>query len=824
MQSIQPKVGGVGEAPPRTLRNKRMACVECRQQKAKCDSAEKYPNPCTRCAKKNRICSLNSEYKRTYKRERTKQIEEELKALKQSLPEPLIASFNLNLGNSLAGTGTGTESGSQLGSQTHRETQTQRLPAATASSRLELTDARKPAEQGPSIIKSAAQSPIVTPAGLSTANVTLPEEVLFCSPKQFGEVDLDSHTIRNLYLEYVNKYHKFLPIIDIWKGPERIYRLCPILFWTIMSVSLRHFSIDLLMKLAPLLKTTLAEITISPITRYLPNETDEPILNVSSVYSVQAFLIYTMWPPLTSSLSADSSWNTIGIAVFQAIRIGLNGPGIQNYKSHNTNDSTENDNNNNEIILEEHLKTWISCNIVSQAVATSFGYPAFVSFDRSVMKSSKPNNNDNDGDNDIPTSLRHMIEISHFEDQIAKVLNSNNKDEMGLVDAAERLPLLKVLNQQLDELELRLQSEGLDSIRKFQLLSTRVSLLTYYFLDNSSMANFELRRGLVLVYNSAINFLNHANLISISDSTNSFIKYLPGLFILKIWQAACIVAKLVHSSLSDVIDKGTGKQAFLIAIQLTMKSSILKYDMAYRASGILKNMWQLFKALREKTNISNTSVTIRTRMSASVFFDCLWVLREQVGMIKLEPHNEQAGSGKNANTSSNGNANGTSNNTNNNGDNGNDNNNSNDSNEDDEEFAEYSGSGTKKRRTLSNNFNAEDAARKIIRTIPLDPTPISLRSNHNNAESSKSPMSLKDLLSPPENNNSAASQSNKSNSPQLSSRFSNELDLVSEDWFEGNIWREVDSLMNDFGFSTDDIAKLGGNSSILPQQPNQFSG
>ncbi|KAH3682834.1 hypothetical protein WICPIJ_006173 [Wickerhamomyces pijperi] len=755
--------------------SKKMACVECRQQKSKCDAQDRYPDPCSRCMKKKVSCSLQSDYKRTYKRAKFQRIEEELQQLKKNLGETGVDLLQQLKDGKLSETGTPIPATPgqllQQNLQNLNDTHPQRIQIPLIRDSSNSTTAGGtplhptiPYFNNPVVVGDNLQQDFKNQPSIirdNSGRVVIPDivkekqpevykvspEAMICQPKQFGGVELSSEQIQELFMEFVNRYHRFLPIIDVKKGPERIYRYSPILFWTIISIALRQISSTTLMQLAPLLKTAFAEISISPITRYLPDESDEPILNVSSVFSVQAFLLYTFWPPLTSSLSADSSWNTVGIAIFQAIRLGLNGPGMNNYNHHESSK-----------ILSEHVRTWISCNIVSQTIATAFGFPAFNSFDSAVIGSTRTNN-------DIPLSLKHMVQISHFEDQIAKVLNSNTSDPNGLVDPAERLPLLKVLYKQFVELEIKLESEGMDDVRKFQLLSTKVHLLTYYFLDNSRIANFELRYGLVSLYNAALNFLTHLGTLTENDP--HFLKHCPVVFIVKIWQAACIVAKLVHSAISDVIDVGTGRQVYTVAIQSAMKASILKHDIAYRSSGLMRNMWQLFKALREQSNISNLTVTVKTRMSASLFFDCLWVLREQVGMIKLGMNDKNKEDLKEATGG----------------------NSASDEEEDEEAFLDegaapasastaetnvgsavqdhnrdseealdeeaggsakdpgtnnsenstQSASIRRRPRSLSNNHNAEHAARKIIKTIPLDPSPITIKADQR--LSSTSPLS-----------------------------------------------------------------------------------
>ena len=44
--------------PAASKKARKFACVECRQQKSKCDAHDRAPLPCTKCAKKNVPCIL----------------------------------------------------------------------------------------------------------------------------------------------------------------------------------------------------------------------------------------------------------------------------------------------------------------------------------------------------------------------------------------------------------------------------------------------------------------------------------------------------------------------------------------------------------------------------------------------------------------------------------------------------------------------------------------------------------------------------------------------------------------------------------------------
>lgn len=580
-----------------------------------------------------------------------------------------------------------------------------------------------------------------------------------------------------------------MPVVEVTKGPERIYKLCPALFWVIMFVALRRFENDkmLLLKLSPLIKDILAEITILPITRYNPTEADEPIMNACSVYSVQAFILYTLWPPLTSSLSADSSWNTIGVALFQAIRIGLHSSGLFERSVKHS-------------MAQEQMKTWLVCNVVSQNIAAAFGFPAFVQFDFLSSQFCE-----------LPLSMHHMVEIAHFEDQVVKTLGSLYLESA--TNVSERLALVKVLLQQLDELEIKLFAEvsSDDGFRKLQFIVARMHLLTHYFLDAPRLAHFELSKGLVRLHNVATSLVTHVEMCE--AKYKDFVKYLPVVSVLQIWQASCIIVKLAHSPLKTVIDVDAAKHTYLSAIHLVAKASVLKHDIAYRASGIMRNMWQLFHTLDAK-NMTSLVLSIKSRMAASVFFDCLSLLRDQVGMAKLNMRTDQTNQGESGDgalgeeidsedeavVSSDGDEayepDGSKNG----------------------ELSEKNtpGSSTssgrqRKRRTLSDLQDAESKARRIIRTIPLDPQPISASKRSSifkvvNSSDDTSPSVKDDTQGSPEE------PLTKSNLAPLKKEFLNAKEVLTDipgqlelDLFDMNndlLWKDVDSLMNDFGFHT----------------------
>lgn len=823
------------------IKTKKMACVECRQQKSKCDAQERAPEPCTRCKNRNLKCCLKSDYKRTYKRARNAQLENAYSELRTSINDLLSSLKNGNTSNNSA-----METAKILNEDVLRklnyllssEDIDERQTLHSSNSAIKSDDVhhlpsgnhndivnsnQNGSQKGISVKNTSIQeqnTELLNQTALTSQpkNIvpTLTDRILHCEPKSVQSTYLSSEKIRELYIEFVRYYHPILPLIDTIRGPERIYRLCPPLFWVIMLTALRRYSDpvsrSLLMDLSPTVKNIFEALTISPITRYAPSEFDDPIYNASSVYTVQAFILFSMWPPLTSSLSADSSWNTIGIAIHQAVRIGLHSPGHANDFSN----SAKTDDSKQILLNTEQLRTWICCNIVSQTISTVFGYPDFTSYDNKLLSFIETNH-----DMQIPLEVKQLMEVTDFESQIGNTLN-------GITHKEERSSLIKILGQKLDQMQLRFNFDKMDSIRKLAFLNARIHLYSYVFFDiedkydyteydedssddefynnynNDSPANnntnssdnsnmkkksrliadplpMSIKYGLIKLFNACVGLINFC--LTAQTENKGFMKYLPGVYVISIWQAAFMITKISFSPLKTIIDFPKGKNMFQAAIYLTLRNSVIKYDMSHRFSGIMQSLWQLFDALYLKKSLK-LQVKIKSRMAASVFFDCLLVLREQSGMMKFmtkkNPTSSQAqGNDEDANSDVEGVDNIKKSETKSDGvdtekDNLADSDEYEDNNYPDSDNSasldekikdigtnsenasgsnstnENQSSGSRKsHHTLEDNqLRPENSARKIINTIPLDPVPLK-HAVSNQSSPAESTISSKRFASPP---------------------------------------------------------------------------
>ncbi|KAH8671534.1 fungal-specific transcription factor domain-containing protein [Xylariales sp. PMI_506] len=72
--------------PPARQRHKKgSVCTQCRQLKFKCDAAELFPAPCSRCAKSGHPCKIDPNFKRTAHKQRLDSLEKQVQQLRHEL-------------------------------------------------------------------------------------------------------------------------------------------------------------------------------------------------------------------------------------------------------------------------------------------------------------------------------------------------------------------------------------------------------------------------------------------------------------------------------------------------------------------------------------------------------------------------------------------------------------------------------------------------------------------------------------------------------------------------------------------------------------------
>ncbi|KAK0110874.1 hypothetical protein ONS96_002461 [Cadophora gregata f. sp. sojae] len=247
---------------PSTRKRNQRACTACRQVKHRCDSAETFPAACTRCQEKSLHCKTDPNFKRTKTRGRLVEVTTQLNAIQKALNEREIS-----------------------------------VDLATPS--------LVPSDHGISGIESVHELPKDDFYRYSTIG-DLPS-----SPLSLGTVSLQNDQLRELFEHFkINYYYQF-PILDTDMSLSQLHQSSAVLFWAVIIISSRwHPS---LFPLYPSLVTGYRDILSKTLL--------EPM---NTIESIQAILMFCVWPFDFWRKIEDPSWSYCGFATNAATRLRIN--------------------------------------------------------------------------------------------------------------------------------------------------------------------------------------------------------------------------------------------------------------------------------------------------------------------------------------------------------------------------------------------------------------------------------------------------------------------------------------------------------------------
>ncbi|KAK9460579.1 uncharacterized protein V1516DRAFT_420438 [Lipomyces oligophaga] len=639
-------------------RLRKIACVECRQQKVKCDAHERAPGACTRCMKRHLQCSIETNFKRTYKRARLAEVEKEVEELRRSLEVQHSQTSDQDMvSRTLLDLASGKSTRPSLSRSSSAEAN---AIVGNVSSIATAQDQTEVASLG--ILGQ------VLGTGLISSPRPSKSESFLITPRTLNGFTATKEQIEGLFTEYRTHYHPYLPVVDLSHGPDHIYSRSELLFWIILETASRIYS-DV--ALFPILSTTVKEL----VSRQL----NQPL---RTAYDIQAILIFTLWPPPAGSLNSDPCWNSCGLAMFNAVKLGLHCTGrTQDFgrvKISSTSSETQ-----------EQVKTWVTCNIVSQLLSMALGYPTFSMYDWTINNAVQ----NMSFASALPFELRIQVHLAKFSDRMVKLLNRDVRDVCGNVDSQTRKTVIRVLAQELDELENSLSAIAISNISKLLIMVTRTQLYAYAFLDDDVEKDVDT---LIQAYQTSIRTItcaeqldepvyngcssargsvsgvtgvsgaNGSNGIATSanssgtnlnsqfsangkpDSSVSQLLYLPLYLEIDICLAAFIILNVHFSEIGESLDTTAGKRSFASAIAIMRKSSVKENDFCIRVSTIMFQLWKLrakdrADAQREgKAPYVSSKLKLRSRMAQSILFDSIWVWRERYGTFPVQPASTRA--------------------------------------------------------------------------------------------------------------------------------------------------------------------------------------
>lgn len=392
--------------------HKRRACNECRQQKLRCELAN-IEDPastatCSRCSKLGLDCRIDESFKRTRKRRRSVDFEQEIANLKQQLSQyerltgdkpNTIPQTTVILDDTITNDGFATTIPNGISPISPDNT----VPGATT----------RPHEHE------------VHPRPDSATPRSVPVSV---QPRSLGNLTVSVDEANELFRVYFTYYHPFLPVLDPSQSSQTCYETFPLLFWAIIGVAARrHTNVTLLASLAE----TVPDLMWKTI-RSVPH----------SLSMIESLLLLVAWPFPTSSSATDPSYMLSGIAVHASLQLGLHRPMHQQ-------DFTKYRVNLNQDQVAHRLAIWTACNIIAQSVSigVGLGAPAHLHDWASVFASSSKSSPH------LPEPLRQMLQVERFRNEVIEAIAMNATDENMVRPIKERLAIYRLFENNLAKLE-----------------------------------------------------------------------------------------------------------------------------------------------------------------------------------------------------------------------------------------------------------------------------------------------------------------------------------------------------------------------------------
>jgi len=427
------------------------------------------------------------------------------------------------------------------------------------------------------------------PLGPAPAPDSLQTQYSFLLPERGPELDsanfqLTAAQVTQCFRTFFLQCHPWLDF-SIPTSPEAVYAKNPLLFWVICAVS---SSTNTMLKLQPGIQAMIGKVVVNP---------------PRSVETVQALLILCMWPfPFYSTLD-DPSFVYCGIATQIALQIGLHRPGL----------SQEFSKRKEVLEIDDHVRngTWMACYIVSQTQTARLGlrHPiqADFAFLHHILETPEYSN----------TSLVGLCHLSRFTAQFTSIIGADAQNQSGLLEPYARIGMVKYFKKELETLQ-KTHFPKMSQVIELSFLTSRLQLLSFVLHDDIPQSPDIIE----LFYQAD---LDASALILTASERN--LSRCPFHLARSVLYAALVLIKIVASPYAQ--------QPQVIFDQITLASRTLSTaikvpnDHAERWS---RHLQQLI-AIRD----FKRTPSVRSRMSASLVYDTIRVLKEHLDATSPAP-------------------------------------------------------------------------------------------------------------------------------------------------------------------------------------------
>lgn len=219
-----------------------------------------------------------------------------------------------------------------------------------------------------------------------------------------------------------------------------------------------------------------------------------------------------------------------------------------------------------------------------------------------------------------------------FRDQVTRSMTSSLADPVGLLPTHERLPLYRMLSQQLESLES--SADNLSDLDRFHLLAARFHLQLFCLFDEPFSEAYTER--ILMLHFTATSLIQHT--LETSRRNGNNFRYFPFYSIQMFVAASFTLLKVLKNDyFTSFIDSEAGNEIFQTAVNAIRTTSIADNDLPSRLAGVLVFLWsEVPSYLIGGQGRDGLQLQIRSRSSMSLVHDSLWRWREH---FRTHPEN-----------------------------------------------------------------------------------------------------------------------------------------------------------------------------------------
>ncbi|KAF2272499.1 uncharacterized protein EI97DRAFT_426208 [Westerdykella ornata] len=570
---------------------RRKACVECRQQKIKCDVEQhRVPHdPCSRCKKMNIDCRILPTSTRNLRQTKA-EMRRELEQLKWGLRQ------SQELGSMQPTTPTSAMAAMHPAVDSHQVSPVME-PGSTAFS----TASARPASMSMSPNFPGPTSRPGTSGG--------PPSALGTHPRILEDYVVDAKKIDDTFTMFFQQYHHYFPVLDNTLSPNDYYELSPFLFWSIVVTGSRRYAED------PMILDRISQL-ITPLAF------SSMALRSTPIPVIEGLIILCMWPLPTNSLFKDVTHVLCGAALHLATQIGLHVSGVGQ-------DFARTPLKKNQELKIFRAALWMHCMITYVRSCCAEGIPPF------ELVTAQPTDGDQrDQEEQLKLLPEDLIFLHKTHITLLRALTAMARLNLkhAKSDAASLRSLISIFDGQLYSLAPSSPSDlctlGLDC--------ARIHVLAFHFFANPATPDVE---ALVRLYALCLEL---AQTVTDLSRTTDLTATCPSFFDRTITLTGFIILKLVRSQLAHHLDLQAGERAYFQCVNFCKAMSLQPNDISVRISAIMTNLWGSTRIFRRRDGrIESLGLRLRTRLSMSVSFDMFWYWRGEFGNM-LNPYSDEA--------------------------------------------------------------------------------------------------------------------------------------------------------------------------------------